>query len=231
MSNPTIKQSSIARPLAWLLGLGNARARGSSLDREFYALKDRLLRKYGTRDGVDIQHIKRECWGYEEDGKCLGKGCRRCGGSGVWDEKWIELERWAIGGRVFHRPSGFRYSAPSADDLFAPRNVIEGLITHYDVSYRASSEARLWLFLLFDRRAWRHEIGRSRACGWQWRPMLALQAIVFEIRMALALPWNRRCLCGRRIIRPFSRQYHFACRRCDVRRAAFVGSLDDNLPF
>ena len=38
--------------------------------KRFYAMKDRILRRYGRRDGFDIQHV-------------AGKKCWSCDGTGV----------------------------------------------------------------------------------------------------------------------------------------------------
>jgi hypothetical protein len=215
------------RPLAWLLALANAGAGGIMYRRDFYALKDRLLRRYGRVVGEDVQRIVDECWGYDQEG-CKGKGCRRCRGTGIWRDRLILLERWELGDRVFHRPVREIYGAHCA--------TIVGRITHRDVHARTSAEALLWLTLLFDRRLFWRVLSSSRYCGWQWRPMLALQVVAFAVRVNIWRFTPRRCgRCGRRFIRPFDRRsWWLQCRRCApsrMRRVALSTEVADDLPF
>ena len=178
------------RILATLLHYANA---SPPVNRtEFYALKDRLCRRYAEFRGHDIQEIRKECWGDQRDvygdwGGC-GPNCRRCGGTGIFDVRWVRLERWHWFGYVFHRPDG--------DTRIKPDSVqIHGRIEHPNYG-RASNEAALWLYLLCGewRLLWRALKG-SRCCGWYWWPLLNVQRVVMEL--AMLLHW-RRCWCGRR---------------------------------
>jgi hypothetical protein len=220
----------ILRVLGWWLGLANANVGGSIMGRRFYDLKDRLLRKYATRDGSDLQYLKDICWGYADEAACAGKSCRRCGGTGVWSERWIELERWNLGGRIFHRPNGpIRVGVESAKEF--ARNIIDGRIQHRGVSYRASDEARLWLMLAFDRRMWWSEVRSHRACGWQWMPMHALQSVVFQLRMILDRVRPRTCSCGQTWRPWFDKQGWCICRDCRAGFGRLATADDDDLPF
>src|ERR1700735_250428 len=77
--------------------------------REFYDLKTALLWRFGQKCGLDIQEIKKECWGeryYDRYGDehyhPCGPKCRRCGGTGIFDIRWVILARWQWGGYIFH---------------------------------------------------------------------------------------------------------------------------------
>ena len=201
--------------ISWLLWHANADP--GFHRRDFYAMKDRLLARYGRVVGHDVQRIQQPCYGTSWDMTCKGAGCPRCGGTGIWSERWVLLERWDLAGRTFHKPVGPAH--PRAVDF------IDGYIRHQPRNYRASRDAQLWLALLFDWRLFRRLLTTSRMARWQWRPLLALQSIVFEVRL-----WTRvqRCHCGRRY---FSlRTGWLICPRC---RAVPVGaSIDDeDLPF
>lgn len=175
----------IARPLAWLLGLANAHP-PLGCRREFYALKERLLARWGRVVGVDVQHLIDECYGWGFNGCTYNRYCK-CDGSGVFRERWVLLVRCEMGGRIFHsRPRPF-VSTPR------PMATIRGRILHRRVSAHAATEAQLWLALVFDRPLFWRILRMSRYCGWQWRPMLVLQTVVFELRMIAhsALRWLR----------------------------------------
>lgn len=211
--------------LSWLLWLANARM-SMAQDRErAYAIKDRMLRRFGRVVGEDIQHITRMCYSCDGSGRWNGDGsrCYRCGGNGIWDERWFRLERWEFGGRIFHRPAG---------SMARPMNgmvTIEGKIYHETVPHRASAEAFLWLALFADPGLWWKNFRGSRHSGWQWTPMLALQAIVFELRTKFSRHTCGRC--GRRFFRWGSGWLY--CRSCRAPLTApfSVADADDDLPF
>lgn len=203
----------IRRPLGWLLYLANARMSGSVYRRERYALKDRLLHRFGTRVGDDVQHIVEDCWGYYDDGRCLGRSCTKCGGTGVYDERVILLERWQLGGRIFH--SNPRQAYGEANQLKTRAGVIRGRIQHDAVRYGAAEEALLWLALIFDRKLFWRELKSHRTCGWQRRPLKALQVVVFEARMFFSV--TRCYYCRGRILQGFSKGQRWICRRCTRR--------------
>lgn len=201
------------RLVGWLLALANADP--GCHRRDFYALKDRLLKKYGRVVGEDVQRIVDHCWGDTQQG-CEGKSCRRCGGTGFWRDRWFLLERWELGGRTFHRPAG--PAKPRAVDYIA------GYIRHNPRNLRACREALLWLALLFDCRLFWLALTSSRTHGWHWRPMLALQSVVFRVHI-----YTRRhqCYCGKMFwTRGSGWQICQACRRALHSREGF-----DELPF
>jgi len=213
--------------LAWLLWHANA-VMGSSVDRfAAYAIKERILRRWGRLVGEDIQHIKRECYSCDGSGYYYaGEDCWLCGGTGIYDEKWIRLERWEFGGHIFHRPIG---------NMWPPMNgmvTVEGRIYHTDRNDAASNDALLWLALLFDRRFFSQQLTRARGHRELWRPMLALQALVFELRPRSRFRQfviaRRNCImCHRDFWRLFNRGSHHQCAACSAQHLA----VDDELPF
>jgi len=176
----------VKRLVAWLLHIANRHP--PYLHRtEFYELKDRILKRHGSIVAYDTQHIVNECWGYYDAGSCQGAACRKCGGSGVFQEKWVALERWHFGRYTFHRPWTVVYVKPA---LAAS---IEGRIQHGGDA-RDSMEAAMWLALLVDRplfRALFFRHGRSLTPG--PRPLLVLSAWIYELRSAVRAVCPRRC--------------------------------------
>lgn len=175
------------RTLAWLCHLANS----GTPTREFYELKDRMLREFAEFRGHDIQEITRECWGDQRDehGDWHGCGpkCRRCGGTGIFSQRWVRLQRWHWGRYVFHIPDGSTSIKPDSVQIV-------GRIEHRDYG-KASREAELWLFVatLQLRTLW-HVLGESWYCKPDWWPMCRLQSIVGPWRMFLR---RKRCWCGK----------------------------------
>lgn len=117
-----MRSSVDVRRLAIVLKHANSAPPSGDLQRQaFYELKQRICEQYGESDGEDIQHIVDKCWGYRYH-PC-DDDCDKCGGTGIFSEKWIILQRWKIGGLVFHRPTR-RVSEPELLPL------INGLIRH-----------------------------------------------------------------------------------------------------
>jgi hypothetical protein len=179
------------RLIVRLLHLANASPPSNRT--EFYALKTRLLKRYATFRGHEMQEIKKQCWGesHYKDGderyRPCGPKCRRCGGTGIFDLRWVRLERYLWLGYVFHSPAG--------DTRVRPDSVqIRGIIEHQDYG-RKSAEAVLWLYLLTGNwRMFGRQITRSYCCGWFWWPLLNVQRIATKFRMKLR---RQRCWCGR----------------------------------
>lgn len=162
---------------------------------EFYRLKERLLRKHGTLRGHDIQEITKECWGWrrwdydagEYEYLPCGPDCRRCGGTGIFDQRWVRLERWQWGKYVFHIPSG--------DTRIKPDSVqIRGRIEH-PYRGRIHNEAALWLFLLCGEWAlfWRAMCSWS-CCGWYGWPLTNMQRVTMWLAVKLR---RQKCWCGK----------------------------------
>jgi hypothetical protein len=211
--------------LAWLLHIANTDV-GMTNRSEFYALKERLLRKYGRFAGHQIQEIKKPCWGpwgdeYGERKGCQGEKCPRCRGTGVFDFRWVRLERWEWAGYVFHRPVDDSRVIPSP---YPPADMILGRIEHKDYG-RAANEARLWLYLicgewrLFGKEMKSHAYARP---GW-W-PLTNLQRPV----MHMAMVFHRAtCSCGRRYWTYGGASYKCYCPRCMKRLSSSI----DTTPF
>lgn len=133
--------SRFVRVVAELLRRANA-SPGSHRDL-FYVLKDRILCRYGHRCGFDYQEIRRYCWSCEGTGGLREPGgCYRCGGSGVIQLVHVQLQRWSIAGKIFHKPVG--RVAPMYG-----RATIHGFVKH--AHEPSGFECFAWLCLLFDR--------------------------------------------------------------------------------
>ncbi len=161
--------------LAKLLHLANA-SPPLLLKRDFYRVKERLLARYGSPDGVDLQHIPGKiCFGCHGSGMDMWREeyCERCDGSGWWKSpKWICLDRYRFGDYVFHIPGAVTYTKPEPDITR-----IEGYVQHADQGPR-SDTAFAWLCLLCgEGRLLARWLTGSHRCGWQWRPWLVLQQI------------------------------------------------------
>lgn len=93
------------RILGGLLFIAN-----STPSRSFYVLKNDLLKRFGTPDGCDIQHIVKWCWSCEQTGIHKGyygeQKCFKCDGTGIYDNALIRLLRFRLGSHVFHIPDG-----------------------------------------------------------------------------------------------------------------------------
>lgn len=189
------------RVLACLLHYSNADP--PHWRKAFYDIKNRLLRRYGTFRGHELQEIRKECWGPREwdhgwcEWKylgCAGKTCIACDGTGLFDIRWVRLERWEWCGYVFHRPDGDTRIQPNPENEGYKRRII-GRIEHPEYG-RKPREAVLWLLLLTGewRRLW-YALSTSRSCGRHLWPLLNVQAVTMEVSMFLS--W-RRCYCGRR---------------------------------
>lgn len=199
---------------AWFLGELLYRA-NATRDQSVYAIKDRLLETYGTREPWDdCQHITRPCWGPYYGVQC-GLGCTKCGGTGIYSERLVRLEVWRFGARSFHRPWTFGrplylYSEP----------VIEGLITHDEVRFGARHEAKLWLLFLFDRPEWWRSV-TGQSSGFCWLPMEFLAFVIFEINIARHnLGWRVR-----QTVSWFGRPARGS------KKAASLPPIDDTAPF
>ncbi len=112
------------RLLAWFLHHANA-AQPEDCREAFYRIKDRILSAYGTPDGRDVQHIRKACWG--DRGEPCNEECCRCGGTGIFQEKWVVLQRYRLDRYTFHRPVE-TYFSRQPDGVEA---TIEGLIRHH----------------------------------------------------------------------------------------------------
>jgi len=133
-----------------LLRVANANARRMGWSREFYALKDRLLREYGQKqEACDIQHIADTCYTCYGSGKidpprvgAYAEKCYHCYGTGIYQHRYVLLERWQLGPLTFHA-NPVRLSTPQA-------STISGFIEHPGVEYDDSMRAFFCLAALYD---------------------------------------------------------------------------------
>lgn len=190
------------KPLLSLLGLFLHVANTSPpilRKQEFYALKQGLLVRWGTADGYDIQHIKKECYG------CKGTGiydhdyygevtCNRCY-EGVYQDAWIKLDRFKLGGYAFHCPTDrvdLKWSFGNDAKRWwltvnggLPRSTFEGYVSHRHYRYHLTDECAYWLFLIFLPLTFKAIFGHCGHCGWKWTPMVWLATLLFNFRMRL----------------------------------------------
>lgn len=153
-----------------------------------YGIKDRILKRFGTLVAWDQQHIIKECWSCK-DGVFSGydngfswvpmpkQMCLKCYGTGVFDQFWVLLEVWHLGGYEFHRPVervrkleyfSFKNSTPTFPGEI--RNYIEGYIKH-DPHPRAML-VLVWMFTpgRTVKTLIRTRVNRVR---WRWRRIKA----------------------------------------------------------
>lgn len=188
---PERKRNPVTRRLENLLGnVLHCANSGPSLAirSRFYALKERILQRYGTGDGFDVQHIVKECWNCDGTGRVyedmfhlgvttsifMGK-CHRCT-DGVYEQFWVRLERHRLGEHVFHTPRERYYQDP---ELVLQHPVIEGYVRHREYPGHLPAEAALWLFLVFEPRTFFKVLGgigfnKART------PLCALSTLLFE---------------------------------------------------
>ncbi len=151
--------------------------------KEFYALKDRLLKRYAVRGGDEIQEIKKECWGYNNDHGCHKTTLCKCRGTGVFDHFFVRLEVYRWRGYKFHRPVERRCRPTAAPDIV-------GCVKHRDRG-NWPAEAVLWLCLLAGewnllRRLLHVSCRPGAAC---WMAGLQIQRATFWLHMRRV----RRC--------------------------------------
>jgi len=138
--------------IARLLHIANSRPPASKTKRErFYAMKQRILRWFGTEDGHDLQHIEgKKCWNCEGTGGLYEPhGCWKCDGDG-WFKRpmWVLLKRWKFGAYTFHEPISRLHSKPDTNSF--DRQIINGYVEHASYPFKEIDRARIILSLLFD---------------------------------------------------------------------------------
>lgn len=208
----------IRRILSKLLWLANSDPPCSR--KRFYAMKDVILKLWGEPDGYDVQRIVKACWGdrwWDDEGdeaNGCGPGCRRCGGTGVWEEKFIRLERWKLAGRNFHsNPTRISRPDKSGETAYGPVT-IDGRIGHKRPG-RIADEAMLWLALLTGH--WRLlwiETAHVYRYGRTWFPLLNLACLAWFAARLYGRVKRQRCHCGQTYRQWFSSGGWCVCREC-----------------
>ena len=137
------------RFLGHVLWLANSEAsHAGEWKHSFYFVKDTILERYGERlpdcDYQEITHSCRSCYkGIWHRGSWNEDVCWRCGGTGVYRQFWVRLERWKLGNYMFHRPCGRLEEKPETV-------TITGKVAHAQTG-SLGWEAAAWLGLLFRR--------------------------------------------------------------------------------
>ena len=154
--------------LSWLLHHANRNGKNE----HFYAIKNRLIKKYGVFIGYDVQFIEgKKCWSCGETGVYKGINwrtdesfedkCWHCLDGWYKSPVWNILGKYQFGKYTFHQPYQRVYSKP---DISSP--VIEGYIEHK--KSRWSSFACFVLFLLFEKNFLKRYY-RESGNGWYLR--------------------------------------------------------------
>lgn len=177
--------------IGWLLHNANSGPPFGN-KKEFYLLKDRILRLCGTcttqqvnlftkelTPAVQYQHFeKKDCFhcgsSYWCDDCADLDHCCRCDGSGIYlPECWVELWEYSLGKYRFHIPKGKIYIKPGQVDF-------EGKIHHQPKAAWLPEECYLWLCLFFNQRQFIRYLGVNGRYGkvmWN-RPMIMLSTFV-----------------------------------------------------
>lgn len=150
-------KGSVNKLLTSILGFLLHHANRLGADTAFYTIKARLLKQYGTPDGYDIQQIPgKPCDGCGGDGTYHAfrddeAMCHSCEGSGWYkDPFYCKLDRFTLGGYLFHTPGKRQYlKTPSEEELAGAKQGISRYITHADPS-RYAEWCKMTLFLLFN---------------------------------------------------------------------------------
>lgn len=195
----------IKRILSYLLHHANRETKAEG----FYKIKDKILSRYGTVVGYDVQFIE-------------GKKCNSCGGLGyhnkyswpsgeVYDTAdcyhcwggwykhptWVLLQRIQFGKYIFHKPiqRERRLKNPFLKECGwrVSDGIIEGYIEHSRTEF--GRDALIILYLLYDWRGywkrWYKTIGRSWYYRW-WKPTYWVNTIAHIIRYKhKAIPFRR----------------------------------------
>lgn len=187
--------------VGWFLYNANALPASYLQRTEFYALKDRILRRFGNCDSnqmnlftgeyepvIQYQHFPaKECWhctGYNSAWNSYRcdvcndrENCCRCDGTGIYlPECWVELITYRLGRYQFHKPRHRVYENPGRTD-------IEGKIYHGMRPYELPQECYFWLLLFFWPGQFCRSIGYYADYTFRWnRPMVMLSTIVQALR-------------------------------------------------
>jgi hypothetical protein len=223
---PPQSYSRISRLIGYMLRCANASPPYNQRN-EFYAMKDRICRRFGKLVGEDLQHIIKHCYTCEDTpGKYGTQSCHRCDGTGIFDEAFYILERWDVGGYIFHRPKS-RYSCVPPEGMSV---TIKGHIRHDRVGRFVHLECQILLALIFDRRLAYTLLfnNPSYQFGWTICPMSNISRLAWIIRQFAGRFVRHECYCGRTYRKWFDRANWLVCRKC---RAKSYQDIDIQIPF
>lgn len=218
-------------PLAFLLHHANRAEKSST----YYNLKKRILSRFGTVSGEDVQFIEgKECYychHYEEP-----EDCSSCDGTGWYKRPFYSLlQRVTFGGYIFHQPIRKIYLLEEGEKLAQAnqRPRIEGYISHTPT--RLSIISLNILYLLYEPKHFYlsrllRNIGTSY---WDIRPFAINHLwlnflhvlrygvnapLIRELKKARALEKNRKAATA------YYKERDLAC-------AGVTSELEDELPF
>ena len=157
--------------LSWLLHRANRQTKSA----EFYKIKNRILRRYATFIGYDVQFIEgKKCFACDGTGNYVYyvdddfeeeeyiTECKRCHKGWYKRPTWNILSRFKFGGYIFHQPFERAYKAPEISQPF-----IKGYIEHIPARYGAF--ALQILFLLYRKGYYKTYLIRSyNECLFRW---------------------------------------------------------------
>lgn len=171
--------------------------------RRFYAMKDRILSRFGIEDGFDIQHIEgKQCWSCDGTGGLWEPGgCWRCLDGWYKRPVWVTLQRYKLGRYTFHLPRERSYEKPEPDVTR-----ITGYVEHPDYGYDKPRWATILLGLVFDR-----ELANE-----------GIRDVMRRLRLVRVM--SRRCLECRRHLWSTKR---WRCRSCQ----AMINRVGEEVPF
>jgi hypothetical protein len=159
------KESPVVRKMiGYVLGFLVHYANTDPLDKEnFYRIKDKILRRFGTPVGNDLQLLEgvrcNRCvngryWHWIYDSHCYGwEQCWQCSGTSWFKpRRYVLLKKYRLGRWYFHRPvSSFEdYKFKFVVPFFFRNKYIDGYIDHSNYYGWLSWECCLWLYLMFD---------------------------------------------------------------------------------
>lgn len=203
--------------IAKLLHIANSEPPGQKVWKDrFYGIKNRILHRWGKRDGIDLQAFDgKRCWSCEGTGGLYEPcGCYKCDGTGWYrSPRIVQLNRWRLGRYVFHEPGLVVWREAKKNDKIAFRGYIE----HANYSHRSVMIARILLGLLFDR-------------GFAWesfKQFIGRTKLAYRIR---ALTTRRCDGCDRRV---WSWK-HWRCKTCKAKLQADLARQvedDEERPF
>lgn len=207
--------------LSWLLHHANR----TTKSKEFYMIKNRLLARYGTVTGFDVQFLAgKKCFAcggsgiyhgyYWESGDEWSDTCNRCWGGWYKPRCWNILEKRRFGRYTFHQPKERVYERPYIADSVKQ---IDGYIDHRSTKW--GEFAVIMLFVLCERSL--PPIDFRLGLGWStrwWLPRNYPNNLLYLIRRrANAMPIKSLRSRFRRKPRPDMRIFH--------------GHINDEFPF
>jgi hypothetical protein len=164
------------------------RLANSNPTRDFYAFKDRFLKRYATPDGYDLQKVDQFCWGCDGSGMFAPRRpCWRCDGSGIHktNEHW--LQRYDLAGAIYHKPVTHAEVYHAHDFKYPePKREFEGRIRHDEVDSKVARRAFLRLLVRHEPETfYRHVCDAIKARAYWFRVKLVWRLVRIRNKMDL----------------------------------------------